>query len=574
MKNSKIATALAAMTAVSIFFTACGSQTAQTLKQQDLKKSVVQITSAKDASKNPEQAKNRKDTLIVGGKLPKGKISPIAADGLYDQYAVTLVFNSLVNNDEYGNPIPEIAKDWKISSDGLTYTFNLRDDVKFSDGSRLTADDVAFTYTAIADPKYDGPLSSYAAWISGYKDYNSGSATSLSGIKVDSPTKIEIKLDEKNSSALLNFFGSILILSKKYYNFDKGNYDKIAELNTKPMGSGPYKLTAFKKGQEVDFEKNSSYFKGSPKINKIIMVSTDSTTNLQKITKGETDIDKINAIPQNVSQLQQAGFLDQQIYSDLGYYYIGLNLKDPVFTDKKVRQALAYGLDRKDFVDSFYKGYGDVSNEPFSPVQWAYSNDINQYKYDKDKAAKLLDEAGWKLNNSDGFRYKDGKKFTFKFLYDPTGAYGNALAPVIKDNYKKIGIDVELVSLDFDTILDKIDLKNGKRDYQAYTMGWSLSCDPDATQIFDSSQDVAGGSNNVSFHNDESDKLLKEGLKEFDQNKRKEIYNKWAKLMNDQLPYIFLSSSKDLWAVNSRVKGFKMSPFYYWTHDIEKVSLK
>lgn len=574
MRSKKIAAVLATMLTVSILATACGSQTTQNVKPQDLKKSTVKITAAKDPSKNPSAATSRKDTLIVGGKLPKGKVNPIVADGLYDQYAVNLVFNNLVNNDENGDPIPELAKSWNISSDGLTYTFNLRDDVKFSDGSKLTADDVAFTYTAISDPSYDGPLSSYAAWISGYKDYNGGSATSLSGVKVDSPTKIEVKLDEKNASALLNLFGSVGILSKNYYNFDKGNFKKIADLNTKPMGSGPYKLTDFKKGQEVDFVKNDSYFKGAPKINKLIMVNTDSTTNLQKITKGETDIDLIATKPENVSQLEQAGFIDQQLSSQLGYYYIGLNLKDPLFADKKVRQALTYGLDRKGFVNSFYQGYGDVANEPFSPVQWAYSDSVNKYDYNKDKAGKLLDEAGWKLNSADGFRYKDGKKFTFKFMYDPTGAYGNALAPVIKDNYKKIGVDVELVSLDFDTILDKVDLKDGKRDYQAYTMGWSLSTDPDCYQIFGGDQDVAGGSNNVSFHNDESDKLLKEGLKELDQNKRKEIYNKWAKLINDELPYIFLSSAKSLWAVNSRVKGMKIAPFHVWTQDIEKVTLK
>lgn len=572
MKSKKMAVVLAVAMSVAMVSTACGNQST-TVKNQDETKNTTQVISATKPSANPSTAKNRKDTLVVGNMDPSGNLNSLTEQTLYDQYIVKLVSNGLLVDDINGNQQLDLAKSYKVSSDGLTYTFTLKDNVKFSDGTKLTADDVAFTFTAGSDPNYDGQLGSYMAWIKGYKDYNQGSATSISGIVVKDPSTIAITLNEKNASALSTLFET-QIMPKHYYAFNKGDFKKVHDLDLKPIGTGPYKLTAFKPGQESDLVRNDDYFKGKPKIKNIVCVKTDPTTDVQKLEKGETDVDLVSSTPTTINPLKKAGFLDLQIFPDLGYRYIGLNLKDPLFQDKKVRQALVYGLNRKGLIDSFYKGYGDVTNQPFSPVQWAYSKDVNQYSYSTTKAGKLLDEAGWKINTSDGFRYKDGKKFTFTFLY-PTGSkFYPELASVMKDNYKKIGIDTQLVSLDFNSIISKIDLVNGKRDYQAYVMGWSLTPDPDSTQIFDSSQDVAGGSNNVSFHNDESDKLLKQGLAELDQNKRKVIYQKWAKLINDEVPYIFVSQTKDTWAINSRVKGYKLGSFKDWTIDIQNIELK
>ncbi len=572
MKSKKIAVALALFMSVAVVSTACGNQNTAVTKQ-DLTKNATQVIAATKPSANPALAKNRKDTLVVGNMDPNGNINALTAATTYDQYLVELVFNGLLSIDSNGNPICDLAKNYTVSSDGLTYTFNLKDNVKFSDGTKLTADDVAFTFTAGSDPSYDGQAGSYFSWIKGYKEYNQGSATSLSGIVVKDPSTIAITLNEKNASATRTLFGN-QIMPKHYYGFNKGNFKKVHDLDLKPIGTGPYKLMSFKPGQEEDLVRNDDYYKGKPKIKNIVCVKTDTTTNVQKLEKGETDVDLVQSTPTTINPLKKAGFLDLQLFPDLGYRYIGLNLKDPLFQDKKVRQALVYGLNRKGLIDSFYKGYGEVSNQPFSPVQWAYSNDINQYAYNATKAGKLLDEAGWKINTSDGFRYKDGKKFTFTFLYPSGIKFYESLVAVMKDNYKKIGIDTQLVSLDFNTVISKIDLVNGKRDYQAYCMAWSLDADPDASQIFDGDQDITGGSNNVSFHNAESDKLLKQGLAELDQNKRKAIYQKWGKLINDEVPYIFLSQTKDTWAINTRVKGYKLGSFSDWTTNIEKLELK
>ncbi|MDD3223372.1 MAG: ABC transporter substrate-binding protein [Clostridium sp.] len=572
MKRKRLIASISCGLVLAVALTSCSSGT-QAVKEQNLKKVSTEVTAATKPSANPTVAKNRKDTLVVGSMDPSGQINPITNQTEYDLYLVNLTFNSLVNFDANGEPIPEVAKSWDVSKDGLTYTFHLRNDVKFDDGNTLTADDVAFTYTAACDPTYDGTLGSYVAALKGYNDYNQGNATSVSGIVVKNPTTISFTLNDKNASVLISLFNTG-IMEKKYYAFDKGNFKKVHDLDLKPMGSGPYKLTSFKAGQETDLTRNPNYFKGAPKIKNIVCLNTNSTTALEKIEKGETDVDAVATNPTNVSSIKKAGFLDMQLFPSLSYNYIGLNLKNPLFTDKRVRQALTYGFNRKGYVDSFSKGYGQVSNEPFSPVQWAYTDNVNKYDYNPTKAGKLLDEAGWKLNKSDGYRYKDGKKFSFTLMYPEGKKNYTAIATIAKENYKKIGIDLNPVSLDFNTIITKTDLVNGKRDYDAFTMAWQLTPDPDATQIFDSSQDVAGGSNNVSFHNTESDKLLKQGLSELNQSKRKQIYAKWAKLINDECPYVFVSQGKELWAINSRVKGYKLGAFSDWSRNVEKLQLK
>lgn len=573
MQRRKILAVMSLVMTLSIGITACGSTNpaAQAPAQnKDMKNAITQVTPAKDPSKVPDAAKNRKDTLIVGtNDAPKGNLNLLTAMSTYDQYAAELVFDQMVSSDEGGNPVPQAAEKWEISPDGTKYTFHLKKDIKFSDGSSLTADDVAFTLTAICDPKYDGPINVNVTNIKGYKEYNKGDAKTVEGIKVIDPYTIEVTEMGPKANAIWDL-GAVSIMPKKYYSFEKGNFQKVKDLDQKPMGSGPFVMTQFKPGQEVDFQSNPNYWRGAPKFKNLIMKKTDASTMLQEITTGGVDVNIIPAKPENIAMLDQAGFIAKDMFPSNSYGFMAFNLKDPRFQDKNVRQALTYGLNRQGFVDSYYKGYANVCNEPFSPAQWAYTDDVNQYKYDPDKAGRMLDAAGWKLNSSDGYRYKDGKKFTINWLTYTGSKYEDALIPIVQDSWKKIGVEVIPQALDFNTLLDKAD----KRQYEIYNMAWNLVPDPDNMQIFHSSQDVPGGSNNMAYHSAENDKLLEDGLKVADKTQRKEIYQKWAKVINDDCPFIFLDQSKELWGVSARVDGMKISPFRDWTYDIYKVELK
>lgn len=564
--NKKLASLTAGLLATMMLLTSCGGGK----KVDTSKKDVAEVIKATNPSKLPDASKNRKDTLIVGTTAPSGKFNPIYSDSVYDSWVAGLVFEGLISNDEQGNPTPLIAKEWKVSEDGKTYTFTLNQGVKFSDGTELTAEDVAFTYTAICDPSYDGPRADAVSKLVGYKEYNEdkeGKVKEVSGIKVIDKYTISFTLTEPKAPAIYDFgYG---IMPKHIYNFEKGNIKPLKDKFLTPVGAGPYLLKSYKAGQEIVFEKNKNYWRGEPKIAQIIMKVTNSDTSVQELSAGNVDIDKIETKPEVIDSVKKAEFIDIYSYPANAYRYIGLNLRDEKFKDKKVRQALAYGLNRKALVDGFYKGLADVCNAPVSKVSWAYTNEVNQYEYNVEKANKLLDEAGW-VKKEDGYRYKDGKKFTVHFLV-PTGRkFYEYLVPVAQENWKQIGVELIPEPMEFGTVAQKV---YDEQKFEMYTMGWSLSIDPDPSAIFSIEQDKLGGFNSVGWRNEESEKLMKEGLKETDQNKRKEIYNKWVKLANEELPYIFLVQEKDTYAVSAKVKGLRLSPFTDWTYDIHLVEL-
>ena len=539
--------------------------TEETKAEQEATSSITKIVKAEAPDKLPASVNNRKDTLIVGITAPEGKFTPINSSSTYDSYVCSLVFDPLLFNDEQGKPVPAVAEKYEISPDGKTYTFYIRKGIKYSSGDELTAEDVAFTYIAICDPKYDGMRSDSVNGLVGYKEYHDGAATEVAGIKVIDPNTVSFTFENVNSSALANVFTNTYgIMSKKYYGFEKGNADKLKDLFLKPMGSGPYLFKEYKTGQEISFEKNPNYWGGEMKIPKVIMKVTDATTNIQELVTGSTDIDKIPAKPENITMLKNAGFIDIQLFPENGYGYIGLNLKNDLFKDVKVRQALTYGLNRQGFVDSYYKGYSQVCNVPIATVSWAYTDKVEKYEYNPDKANQLLDEAGW-AKNSDGFRYKDGKKFTIHWMTYTGSKYVETLIPIVKDNWGKLGIEVIPELIEFSTLAGKV---YDEQAFEMYNMAWSLSIDPDPSGIFSKEQAALGGSNSVSWIDEESEKLMEEGKLETDQAKRQEIYQKWAVVANRELPYIYLNVNEEMWAVSDRVKGMVISPFIEWTYMI------
>ena len=524
--------------------------------------------SATDSGKLPEVAKKRNDTLIVGTAAPVGQFNSAYASDASDLQVIGLIFSPLLSNDEKGNPIPNVADKWEISDDKKTYTFYLKEGVKFSNGEELTADDVAFTYTTLCDRSYDGSRSTAVENLDGYKEYRDGDDKSVRGIKVIDKKTISFTFTEPNSSAIYKFNHGIM--PKSVYDFTKGNIQKIKDLFSKPVGSGPYKLVEHKQGQEVTLERNDDYFKGQPKIKNIVLKVTNGKTNLQELMSGNIDVEEIGIKPESVQQLQSAGFSNLDVCLDNGYNYIGWNLNNEKFKDKKVRQALTYGFNRQAFTDSYYKGYAEVINGPILPMSWAYTDDLNKYEYNAEKANELLDEAGWKLGEG-GIREKDGEKLSIRWLTYTDSKFVDTLIPILKEDWKKIGVEVTPELVEFGTLSSTV---RDKRDYEMFNMAWSLSVDPDPSGLFGIDQDKLGGHNFVGWKNEEADKLLKDALQETDQEKKKAIYAKWQQIANEELPYMFLNQNKKALVSNTRVKNLKMSPYVSWIQNVHEIELE
>ncbi|EGS5728941.1 peptide ABC transporter [Clostridium perfringens] len=572
----KLVILLTAGLAASMLFVACGggannategnsngSESGGTTK--DLSK--PERIEASNPSALPDAAKNRTDTLIVGTTDPKGEFVPIYSSTLYDSWVNKLVFDGLISNNEKGEAVPNVAESYEVSEDGKTYTFKLNKGIKFTNGQELTAKDVAFTFTSICDPGYDGPRMDAVSNLVGYEEYNKGDAKSVEGIKVIDDYTISFTNKNVDAAGIWNFeYG---IMPESVYKFEKGNFQAVKDKLLEPVGSGAYKFVHFKPGQEVKFEKNPDYWKGEPKIPYIVMKVTNAQTLLQELMAGTVDIDRVGAKPENIDPLKQAGFLNLDLYMQNGYGYIGLNYGSDKVKDPKVRQALLYGLNREGFMQSYYQGYGQVYNSHILPTSWAYNPDVPKYEYNPEKAKELLDEAGWKDTNGNGVRDKDGVELELQWLTYTGSKYVDALIPIVQQSWEQIGVKVTPELMEFGTMMDKVN----NREYDIFNGAWNLSIDPDPSGIFAISQDVPGGFNNIGWRNEEADKLLKEGKGTTNQEERKKAYAEWQLKFSEDVPYILLGNAQEMFASNARVKGYNPSTYIDWTHDVYKLEL-
>ncbi len=542
--------------------------TAKDDTQSEFEKQITVLVGERPEA-NPPAAMNRKDTLIVAWGSAEGNFIPIYSSSTNDGNVCDLIFGTgLVGNDAQGLPVPEMAERWEISEDGRTYTFYMKKGIKFQNGEEVTAEDVAFTYTAICDPNYDGSRMDAVSDFVGYDEYKNGDATSVEGIKVIDKYTISFTLTNPKAPAIYDF--GYAPMSKSYYGFEKGEWEKCKELQDAPMGAGPFKLVGHNPGQDATFERFDDYYKGTPKLKKIVFKVVTQEVEIQELVSGGLDICAVAAKPSNIDQLKDAGFLNMHLYPGNAYSYIGLNLRNEVLSDKNVRQAMMYGLNRQGFVDAYYKGYGATQNSPLSQVCWAHTEDLNKYEFNPEKAKELLEASGWKVGD-DGFRYKDGQKLTFSWKTSTDSAFNELLAKVMVDNYKDIGLELVPELMEFATLCNQV---YEEQDFEVYSMSWGLSIDPDPRGIFGEDQLQLGGFNSVGWDDPRSFELMDKGLKETEQAKRVEIYKEWAKLANEELPYLFLSNRKSLVVLNDRIKNVKLSPYKAWISQVENIDFK
>lgn len=570
---------MAFLLAVALLVSACSAKETATVSGEQQNGQTVQeetstpkeldsisdgLVKATDPQKNPDAAKKRTNTFVSGLQAPEGVFNPYFYQNGWDGNVTNVLFASLVDYDDKGQLAPRLAEKWETSDDQLTYTFHLRPDLKFSDGSPLTAEDVAFTLTLLHDPAYDGRTDISLANIKGGQAYKEGKADTVEGIKVIDPLTIQITTEVVSTLALPLIGGNVL--SKAYYGkeYSRGNIDYIKTLHDKPLGAGPYQLAKFVKGQEVQFVANPNYYEGKPAIENLIFKITTNDTNFQYLKVGETDYDRFVANRDNFEQLKSLGFANIDIFTATSYVFLDFNHNTPYFEDKRVRQALYYGLDRQKFVDILYQGFGQVANVPVSPASWAYTKDVEAYPFDPEKAKQLLDEAGWKVG-SDGIREKDGKKLVLRYLGRQGYNIDDVLIPLATENWKDIGIGVEPEILDFNALLAK--RKNGDFDLASFTTT-NLPDPYEGVKSFHTKYNVSG------YSNSKVDALIEQSTATLDNEKRIPIYHELYKEVKEDPPVLLLAYTKMMIGYNDRIKGLDPDPISILNNSIPKLRIE
>jgi peptide/nickel transport system substrate-binding protein len=235
------------------------------------------------------------------------------------------------------------------------------------------------------------------------------------------------------------------------------------------------------------------------------------------------------------------------VYMTPGFSYIGWNLRSPYFKDARVRLAMSHMVDKQKIIDKINFGLGKTVTGPFFPFADQYNKDLSGILYNRDKAKELLDQAGWRDTNGDGWLDKDGVTFSFTFLYPSAAKITERVSTILKEDLKKMGINMKIDRLEWAAFLEKLK----KYEFDATALGWSSGFQMDPYQIFHSSQaQVAGGSNYVGFMNQRADQIMERARVEFDEAKRNQMYREFHKILYEEQPYTFLYVSPKLSAVS------------------------
>jgi len=542
----------------------------KTAEKTDMASKMITTYDAKDMSKNPSTATDRKDTVVIGTDAPDGVLNALyLGESAYDQYIVEAMYAPLLAPTKTGDLENWLTESNSISDDGLTYTFKIKKDANWSDGTPITAKDVEFSIRACCDASYTG-TNDYITGrvkIKGAAEYKAGTATSIDGMKIVDDKTITITLTEKSSSGLYVLGGAIPVPEAYYGKYYKqGNTDGFKETYTKPgPTSGAYKFVSYKEGQEVDLEANDKSVLGAPKVKNLIYKVCTDETKVSMLQSGDIDLTDVTVGTDNVESLEGLGFAGYQLFPTNGYGYMAFNEAKPQFKDKAVRQALTTALNREKIASSVYNKYAQVINVPQSKVSWVYAEGKNDYKYDLEKAKKMLDDAGWKAG-ADGIREKDGVKLAINFTGTSNNPVVDSILSVATEDWKALGVKFTSEKMDFTSMRQK--QKGG--DWDMLFMAWGLVADPNDMDVY-----ATGGSQNRTNYSDTKlDGIYKKIASELDKEKLKELYKELYTEINEDVPYIYMYQRSDMWSYNGRVKGLEVSPYVDYTYNLQKVTLE
>lgn len=481
------------------------------------------------------------DTLVDGsiGDI-SGLIPNITSDSSSHDIG-NYVYSNLVRTDKDLRLEGELAEGWDISADQLTITFRLRKGVQWHDGQAVTAKDVDFTYRYMVDPKTP------TAYGEPFRQVRQA--------EVVDPFTFRVTYEKPYSPALQNW-GIWILPSHILEGPWKAGVDlRTTPQNQHPIGSGPYLFREWKTGEKIVLEAYPKYWEGRPYINRIVTrIIPDQATIFLELKAGNIDMTGLTPI-QYRRQTDYPAFhktFNKYRYLANGYAYLGFNLLDPRFQDKRVRQAMAHAIDKQEIIDGVLLGLGRPAVGPYKPGTWWYKEDVKTFPFDPERAKALLAEAGWKDKNSNGILMKDGKPFSFTIRTNQGNQVRQQTAEIIQRRLRAIGIDVKVHIVEWAAFINTF---IRRKDYEAIILGWGLGLDPDQYDIWNSSQTGPDQLNHISYKNPEVDALLEAGRRTFNEAERKVIYGKFQDIMAEEQPVVFLYVSDALPVVSSRVQG-------------------
>ena len=481
------------------------------------------------------------DILVEGSIGDASNLIPLLASDSTSHGIAGLIFNGLIKYDKDIRIVGDLAESWDVSKDGLVITFHLRKGVRWHDGTPFTAADVLYTYQVTVDPKTP---TAYA-----------GDFLKVKKVEVLDDWTFRVTYDKPFAPALMSW--SVGILPKHLL---AGKDITTSPLGRRPIGTGPYKFKEWVTGQKIVLVSNPDYFEGRPYIDgSILRIIPDTATMFLELRAN--GIDRMGLTPLQFTRQTENNIFRENFnkyrYLSFAYTYMGYNLKNPLFADKRVRQAIAHAVNRVEMIDGVLLGLGKPATGPYKPGTWAYNPNVRDYPYDPAKAKALLAEAGWKDVNGDGILEKDGRPFAFEIITNQGNEIRAKCSEIIQRRLAEVGIQVKIRVVEWAAFVK--DFIN-KRKFDATILGWSIPMEPDLYDVWHSSKTGPEELNFISYKNAEVDALIEKGRETFDQSVRKQCYDRIQEILAEEQPYLFLYVPDALPIVHARFRGVEVAP--------------
>jgi len=503
------------------------------------------VSCSEKETHKPVSSKNGKpaygDALVNGSIGEPSTLIPLLASDSSSHDVAGLIYNGLVRYDKNLQLEGELARSWEISGNGLTITFHLRRGVKWHDGHDFTSRDVLYTYRVTIDPKTP------TAYAESFKQVKSAEAPD--------PYTFSVTYARPYAPALESWGMSILPA-----HLLEGKDITKSELSRHPVGTGPYIFKEWIPGQKLVLESNPQYFEGRPYVNRYVYrIIPDNSTMFMELKAGGLDMMGLSPV-QYQRETGSPRFrerFNKYRYPAFAYTYLGYNLKNPLFADKRVRQAISSAINKDEIIHGVLLGMGQIAHGPYKPGTWACNSHIKDFDYNPERAKRLLAEAGWKDKNSAGVLVKDGKPFQFVIITNQGNAERAKVLQIIQQRLKVVGIAVKPRVIEWAAFLSQyID----KRNFDAVIMGWTIGQDPDLYDVWHSSKTGPKELNFIGYRNSEVDRLLEEGRSTFDMEKRRKCYYRIQEIFAEEQPYTFLYVPDALPVASSRFHGIEPAP--------------
>jgi peptide/nickel transport system substrate-binding protein len=515
-----------------------------------------------------EEAMGYSEAATPGGRYINSEVTdiqtvhPMLAEDGPSLAVVGRIYEQLVGGDvRTGGPAPNgLADYWEIAEDGVTYTFHLNQKATWHDGMDVTADDVQFSFDALANPDVGS-------------SYSQTFLDSTESWRVIDEHTFEVVAKEPLYTFLYDLVTWIIpkhiweSVPVADWRTDGGS---TGQDPARVVGSNAFKFQEWIPGASITLVRNDDYYDKIPYVDSVVtLIWPDDTAEFNALLNGEIDASTVS--PPDASTLEATDGLEMTVYPTRGFTFYATNLdpeKSQLFLDQRVRQALMFGLDRQSIVDNILLGYGEVAQGTQPVVSYAYAPDRieTQYTYDPDRARALLEEAGWTDTDGDGIVDKDGLPLAFEAIY-PSGipVHDQTLA-YMQDAWRDIGIDMTPRATEFASLVDII---TGDRNFDmAYLLfNWDATFIQDA--MFGCDQVPPGGFNFASYCNEGLDELFAESKRTFDEDARREMLIEASNIVNEELPIAVLHFGEAIAGYRAALQNFEPSTWgidlgYVW----------